>query len=181
MSKLQNQEVALVVGHPDGEGAIGERDYNTSLAYKMADLLESRGATVYIHWHHISSYGARQREMRRAVKEKLPDCACCIELHYNAYHKESAHGHEWFYRGSRRLAQCFESRFSKALEWSKPRSGGVKQHTSGDGAGFLEQAPAWACLLEPFFITNKAEKQFFENHQDELAECNVDSIEDFLT
>jgi N-acetylmuramoyl-L-alanine amidase len=52
---------------------------------------------------------------------------------------------------------------------------------SGDGAGFLREAPAWACLVEPFFITNKAEKQFFTDHKDELAECYCDAIEDFLT
>jgi N-acetylmuramoyl-L-alanine amidase len=180
MGTLKNKEVALVVGHPDGEGAKGERAYNTEIAYLMADKLEKLGAVVYIHWHHISSYGSRQREMRRAVKEKLPECECCIELHYNAFYKESAHGHEFFYRGSRRLAETFHKHFSKAFEWSTARSGGVKPLMSGDGAGFLKEAPAWACLVEPFFVTNNAEKQFFTDHQDELAQCYVDSIEDFL-
>jgi N-acetylmuramoyl-L-alanine amidase len=180
MGTLENKQIALVKGH-FLDGATGEEEYNTDIAYKMAALLEQRGADVYIHWHQISSYGARQREMRRAVKEKLPDCACCVELHYNAFHKESVNGHEFFYRGSKRFAECFQQRFSDAFEWSTARCGGVKPLMSGDGAGFLREAPAWACLVEPFFITNKAEKQFFTDHKDELAECYVDAIEDFLT
>ena len=181
VEKLATREIALVVGHPDGEGAKGERDYNTEIAYQMAAILEDKGADVYIHFHTISSYGARQREMRRAVKAELPNCDCCIELHYNAYYKESANGHEFFYRGSRLLAECFQQRFADAFEWSKPRSGGVKPLMSGDGAGFLREAPAWACLVEPFFITNDKEKQFFTDHKDVLAEVYCDAIQDFLS
>jgi N-acetylmuramoyl-L-alanine amidase len=180
MKTLEGKEISLVIGHC-GDGATGEESYNTDIAYKMAGLLESRGADVLIHHHHIVSYGARQRAMREAIKEQQPDCACCIELHYNAYHKESVSGHEFFYRGSKKLAKCFQKRFSKAFPFSTARCGGVKPLMSGDGSGFLREAPAWACLLEPFFFTNKAEKQFFEDHQDELSECNVDAIEDFLT
>ena len=39
-----------------------------------------------------------------------------------------------------------------------------------NGAGFLRNARGWACLVEPFFITNPAEKAFFAARHAELAE-----------
>jgi N-acetylmuramoyl-L-alanine amidase len=180
MPKLNSKQVTLVVGHPEGDGAPGERAYNTDLAYLVAEKLERLGADVYIHWHTIHSYETRMDVMRDAVNEQQPDCECCVEFHYNAYHKESANGHEFFYRGCKRLADCFEKHFSKAFPWSHARSGGVKPLMSGNGSGFLKEAPAWACLVEPFFFTNKKEMEFFAENKEELAVVYTESIEEFI-
>jgi N-acetylmuramoyl-L-alanine amidase len=182
MSKLQNKQIALVVGHERGGGAAGERSYNLALAIIMRDILEERCAAVYVHKHHEKSYGVRQDEMRAAVKEALPDCACCIELHYNSYESPNAQGHEFFYRGCKRIAECFRDRFQEDFPWSRGRqSNGIMKQITGNGSGFLRKAPAWACLVEPFFESNAKEREYFMGHQAKLATSYCNAIEDFLT
>jgi N-acetylmuramoyl-L-alanine amidase len=179
---IEGKEIALVVGHEPGGGAAGERTYNLALAIMMRDNLEARGAVVYIHKHHEKSYGVRQDEMRAAVKEELPDCACCIELHYNSFGDPTKKGHEIFYRGCKRIAECFRDRFQSDFPWSVARrSNGIEKRLKGNGAGFLRKAPAWACLLEPFFESNAKEREYFMSHPMKLSDCNCNAIEDFLT
>jgi N-acetylmuramoyl-L-alanine amidase len=180
MKNLYNREVALVVGHTPHAGAEGEWDWNTTVAAFMVVELESLGIEVYSHKHTIQSYGARQDEMAKKVKYHLPNCEVVIELHYNAYSKSSANGHEFLFNATPSLSAALQKRFSNEYPWSVARSGGVKQRSSGDGAGFLIKAPAASCITEPFFITNPKEKEFFEGLAEEVAGIYVLGICDFL-
>jgi N-acetylmuramoyl-L-alanine amidase len=175
------KEIALIVGHEPGGGARGEREYNIAIANIMRDTLESQGHKVYIHYHKTKSYGRRQTEMRDAVMEELPHCAVCVELHYNGYHDPSANGHEYLYRGSRKLAEAFRNDFQAEFPWSKARrNSGILHQPTGNGAGFLKKAPAWAVIVEPFFESNEKENEYFTGHQTKLADCYCKSLNHFL-
>jgi N-acetylmuramoyl-L-alanine amidase len=175
-----NKEIALVVGHTPHAGAEGEWEWNKVCANAMKAELEAMGAKVYLHMHTIKSYGARQDEMARCVKRELPDCKAVIELHYNAYDEEQANGHEFLYNATPALSEALQKRFSEAYPWSVARSGGVKQRSSGDGAGFLIKAPAASCITEPFFVTNGKEEEFFRAREERVASIYVQGLCDYL-
>ena len=180
MNSLYNREIALVVGHTPHAGAEGEWEWNTSLAEFMVTELKSLGLKVYLHKHTIKSYGARQDEMAREVRSHLPNCEAVIELHYNAYSDPSANGHEFLYNATPSLSAALQKRFSDTYPWSVARSGGVKQRSSGDGAGFLIKAPAASCITEPFFVTNPKERDFFKDLPKEVAGIFTLGICDYL-
>jgi N-acetylmuramoyl-L-alanine amidase len=147
----------------------------------MRDTLAEQGYDVYIHYHTVRSYGRRQDEMREAIKSKQPDCAVCVELHYNGYSNPAANGHEFLYRGSKRLAGCFRDEFQKDFSWSTARrDNGLLHQPVGNGAGFLKKAPAWAVIVEPFFESNVRENDYFTTHQTKLADSYCRAINCFL-
>ena len=182
MKNLKDKNIAIIVGHEPGGGAAGERSYNAALAVIMRDTLRKHGANVYLHQHHTKGYGQRMREMRAAILSKMPHCDACIELHFNSYYKESAHGHEFMFRGSRSLAEAFRDEFQLSFPNSTPRAdNGIRHSPTGRGAGFLKQAPAWAVLVEPFFGSNHDESQFFMGRQTCLAETYCRGLNKFFS
>lgn len=181
MDNLIGRKIAIVVGHEPGGGAEGERSFNMSLSVIMRNRLVSSGADVYIHHHKIRSYGARQDAMRDAVNDNMPDCDVCVELHFNSYDKEAAHGHEFLYNGSKALAEAFRDEFQASFPWSTARADdGIKHTPTGRGSGFLRKAPAWAVLVEPFFDSNKKEHDYFTGRQTCLAETYCEGLDTFF-
>ena len=175
------KEIAIIVGHERGGGARGERDYNIGIANIMATTLEDQGHKVYIHYHQTQPYGQRQSEMMAAVNDKMPDCRVCVELHYNSYSDPSANGHEFLYRGSRSLAECFRNDFQNTFPFSKARrDNGIFKRMSGRGSGFLKKAPAWAVIVEPFFESNHDERDYFFARQTKLADSYCRAINQFI-
>ena len=176
------KQIALIVGHEPGGGARGEREYNIAIAKIMQDTLEGEGHKVYVHYHQTRGYGRRQTEMKDAVNKMLPDCDVCVELHYNGYDDPSANGHEFLYRGSRKLAECFRNDFQNTFDWSTARrNNGILHQPTGNGAGFLKKAPAWAVIVEPFFESNSKEREYFFSHQTKLSDSYCRSINQFLS
>lgn len=173
-------QIAIVRGHPMGEGARGETAWNEILCDHMVSQLTERGADVYVHNHTVSSYGRRQDIMRDAVNRELPDCKVVLEAHYNSYSKPSACGHEFLFANTSALAKAIQKRFSAKYPWSKARGGGVQQVLSGNGAGFLIKAPAASVITEPFFESNQNEMAEFRTAQAEVAAIYVRGIEDYL-
>lgn len=181
MNNLKGKNIAIIVGHEPGGGAEGERAYNLALSVIMRNILTGHGAEVCIHHHHASAYGRRMREMKEAINQIMPDCDVCVELHFNGYHKESAHGHEFMYRGSRKLAEAFRDEFQASFPWSTARAdNGIRHAPTGNGAGFLKQAPAWAVLVEPFFGSNHKESEYFMGRQTCLAETYIKGLDKFF-
>ena len=171
---LKGVEIAVIPGHQPGGGAQGERIYNKKVARFMQSICESKGATIFYYEHKIRAYGARQDDMRTAVKAALPNCFMVHELHYDGYKpRPEAAGHHFKYRGAKKLAQFTQEEFLSHFPQSHARSWnaapGLHHCTSGNGAGFLKKAPGWAILTEPFFITNPAERAFFKGREEELA------------
>ena len=168
---LRDKQIAIVVGHQPGGGAVGERSYNKKVANHMRSILATYGAEVFVYEHSIKSYGARQRAMKAAVAEALPECFVVFELHYDGYlPRPSAAGHHFKYRGAEALAKFTQQEWVRRFPRSRPRfDKGIHHCTSGNGSGFLREAPGWAILTEPFFITNAAEKAFFANRHREIA------------
>lgn len=168
---LKGAELVIVIGHEPGGGAVGERTWNKKCAKHMKHILEIYGAKVFIYEHKLKSYGARQDAMAHWVRQNVPNCFIVWELHYDGYKpKPSAAGHHFKYRGAEKLAVFTQEEFSSRYPQSRPRfSNGIHHATSGNGAGFLRKAPAWALLTEPFFITNPAEKAFFKDRHGEVA------------
>ena len=171
-SGLKGKQIGIVVGHEPGGGASGERTYQKIVGKHMVEILEAEGAKVFYYEHKLKSYGARQRAMKVAVKNALPDCWSVIELHYDGYKPSpSASGHHFQYRGAKVLASAIRDEFQKRYPQSKAREdNGIKHNPKGNGAGFLRESPGWACLVEPYFITNPGEKVFFKDKHRDLAE-----------
>jgi len=173
-------EITIMRGHPMNEGARGETEYNEKLIGYMEEILTSRGYDVYVHNHTVSSYGTRQDNMASAVGQHQPHCKVVFEAHYNSYSDESAHGHEFLYGYTKSLAESVQRAFTSKYPRSTPRSGGVKQVISGNGAGFLIKAPAASLIAEPFFESNHEEWDFFKDRQYELALVYTEGIIDYL-
>jgi len=195
-SWMLGKEIAIVIGHErpkkakNGQkgwghgGAKGERVYQLKVAKIMKRILEEMGAKVLIYQHRLRAYGARQDAMRAAVKNKLPNCSVCIELHYDGYKpRPAASGYHFQYLGAKKLASAIRDRFKAKFPHKRPRGdgrSGIMKNTRKNGAGFLRKSPAWAVLVEPFFITNPAEKSFFSDKHEELAEIYCLGISDFI-
>lgn len=169
---LQDKEIAIVIGHEPGGGAEGERSYNLKVANHMRSILATYGARVFVYQHSIKSYGARQRAMNEAVAAALPECFIVFELHFDAYiPRPEASGHHFKYRGAEALARFTQQEWVRRFPRSRPRvDNGLHHCTTGNGSGFLKEAPGWAVLTEPFFITNSEEKSFFANRHKEIAD-----------
>jgi len=169
---LREKQIAIVVGHQPGGGAAGERNYNLKVANHMRSILATYGAEVFVYEHSIKSYGARQRAMKAAVAEALPECFIVFELHYDGYlPRPEAAGHHFKFRGAEALAKFTQQEWVRRFPRSRPRfDNGIHHCTSGNGSGFLKEAPGWAILTEPFFITNAGEKAFFANRHKEIAD-----------
>ena len=171
LSSLNGVEVAIVIGHePDG-GAEGEREYNKRVAFHMSQMLRAAGAKVFYYEHTLKPYGARQKAMRKALRQSVPNCFIVWELHYDGYNDRSVAGHHFKYRGAKELAEFTQREFANRFPKSRARyDAGLHHCTSGSGAGFLKAATGWAILPEPFFITNDDEAKFFEGKEKEIAE-----------
>jgi len=177
--KNHNTEIALVVGHYPHSGAEGEWEWNKKCGEYMQQRLEGLGFKVYLHIHAIRGYGARQDAMREAVKDNLPYCKAVIELHYNDADSEQAHGHEFLYNATPKLAECLQGSFKKSFPESTARDGGTKQRSTGDGAGFLIKAPAASCIVEPFFRHNQAEWEQFSEAWQKVGDTYIAGICDY--
>ena len=174
-SSLYGLELAIVIGHEPGAGAEGERVWNKKTAAFMKRILERHGAKVIIFEHKWRAYTRRQNVTMARIEAVLPDCFIVWELHYDGYKpRPEASGHHFKYRGAKMLAVYTQQGFSNQYPQSKARNSyghgaGLHHCTSGDGAGFLQKAPGWAILTEPFFITNPAEKAFFKDKHEDIA------------
>ncbi len=179
---VKDVQIAVVLGHEPNGGAKGEREYNKKVAEWVVSRLELMGASVFYYEHKTRSYGKRQDEMRAAVKAAQPNNFVTIELHYDAVSYPQPHGHHFQYRGSKQLAECFRNRWQARFPQSNPRGDrktGIKYNPKGNGAGFLQKAVGWACLVEPFFRSNPREWEFYKDKHKDVAGCYILAIADF--
>lgn len=172
-SYIKGKEVAVIIGHQPGGGAKGERTYNKKVGLRMKEFLESFGAKVFLYEHRTKSYGKRQKEMKEAVNKAQPNNFVCIELHYDAVSYNSAKGHHFQYRGAFKLAFFIADTFQGYFPHSQKRGdnkSGTKLNRTGNGSGFLKEAPGWATLVEPYFISNDAEAEFYKDKYNDIAD-----------
>tara|TARA_R100001510_G_C7656990_1_gene217890 strand:- start:23666 stop:24220 length:555 start_codon:yes stop_codon:yes gene_type:complete len=168
--------IALCVGHsrPNDSGAssvtgVTEWDYNSELAEMVADKLKEK--TKVYSTYKGNGYVSAMRWLARKLDEDRVDTA--IEFHFNAA-TPKATGHEWLYwhssdQGrllSRALRDSFEDHFPQlASRGIKPRNKGSR------GAMFLRTTSMPACIIEPFFGTNKEDWDLAVNHKLGIAEA----------
>ena len=169
---LKGLVLVIAIGHEPGAGASGERAWNGKLAKSMKKVLELCGATVYIYFHKVKSYSARQNKLGDYCD--LVGAFACWELHYDAYHKPSANGHHFKYLGAKKWALYTQEEWANHYPHSVARNSygdgpGLHHATSGNGSGFVKRMPCWALLPEPFFNSNDAEREFFKPRIDEIA------------
>jgi N-acetylmuramoyl-L-alanine amidase len=178
---LAGKHVCLVIGHEPGGGTKGERKWNIKVATLLAPKLEALGATVFIYTHRTASYTSRCNEMRTGVKKHMPDADCVILMHYNAFDKKSANGHEFHYYGTPALAKCFRDSWQAAYPWSRPRQvNGILHNPNGRGSQMLQKAPAAAVLLEPFFRSSPKESNILLDDHENVATSYSNAISNFL-
>ena len=179
---LTGRYVALVVGHEPGGGAWKEREWNLVVADLTAQKLRDMGAEVYIHLHRTKNYSLRMEEMRAGIKKHAPKAECVLSLHYNGVDYPEAHGHEFHYRSVPAFAKAIRDSWQKHFPWSKARRvNGIFENRAYRGWLMLKVAPAAACLVEPFFISNPEEKTKIFESQEEVANVYAEGILNFLT
>lgn len=176
-------DVAIVIGHhPDAPGAaldvcgdvVHEYDFWKPFAHVLASMMAGRGyQAAVIERPHAQPDGAL------AERVNATGARAAIELHFNSFSDEDAHGTEMLYWGdswpAKQLADLLRDGTTHALG-TRNRGGKPVYH----GYPFLRLTEMPAVICEPAFGSNEADARALLAGQDQLLGAYADALCDFL-
>jgi len=168
--------LAICVGHSRHndmgavacDGKTDEWTYNIQVAREMqAALAEAGVESVVVDQYVGQGYTAAMDNLSAELKELKVDAA--IELHFNSAHP-NARGSEMLHLDTSKngewLARCLQE---AVLDEFQTADRGTKGRSAGRGVQFLEKTHCPAVIVEPFFGSNEADWEIFENQFDTLG------------
>jgi N-acetylmuramoyl-L-alanine amidase len=168
------KNIAIVVGHDNlSRGAYSpfldftEYEYNTKVGRRLKEM----GYDVFKHQPNIS-----YRQKMKTSYRRLNGYDLTIELHFNSFHNNLAHGCECLYfhtnKKGKELAAHFSEYISKAYY---TRNRGPKALSNPNQRGYWAVASGipTALLIEPFFGSNPEANKFLDptEYANTLAEA----------
>ncbi|KPJ67964.1 hypothetical protein AMJ44_06985 [candidate division WOR-1 bacterium DG_54_3] len=176
---LQGKVIVIDPGHGGldpgafSRSGIPEKHLTLQTARKMASLLNSAGATVYL---------TRNQDRTVSIKDIVGfanevKADIFISIHYNFTNKKEVSGTETYYynRNSRSLARIMHQTFIN----------GIKRKDRGLRRGMfytIHHAHMPAILVEPLYISNPEEEKLAcsANFQNEIAKDIVRGVEAYF-
>lgn len=162
------KKVAIVVGHtklrPGAKGTEipAEYVYNSKVAEHLSDICD-----VY----HYGSYNLGYKAMVKANATKMnkKNYDLVIELHYNSFKDNRAHGCEVFYYHKNEKGKALAKHLSENI--STPfgvKDRGAKPLSSGRERGYwaVYYPNATTLLVEPFFASNAGDQAKFKCNEE---------------
>lgn len=194
---LQQARILIDPGHGGIDPGTGEKfklyekDINLDMAFRLRELLESKGATIDLtRWSDQElSYlspdlkaGRHRRDLwGRVFLSQAYDATILISLHVNSSSDENERGSIVFYaRGSgdgKALAGAVQAQLRKLQPYSK------QQPLPTSSMRVVNSTQCLTILIEIGFITNSADRQLMQDveYREQLATAIAQGIQEYWT
>lgn len=174
-------KILLIAGHGDGDsGAVGNgykecsltRNFCTELLFKNDDFSEDLEIDLY------PTEKDCYKESKSGNIPKFSDYDYTIEVHFNSFSDNTAHGSEVLMHPDQKIT--FERQFLNELEKLGFRNRGLKLRNDLLNLNNARMQQANYCLLEICFISSKADMERYINTKKIIVQKLLESIIDFF-
>ena len=181
------KKFAIIVGHEklkDGASAgaplnTSEYPFNKQVAEFMYQYAREKGLDCKIFFRDkIGMSGAAKN-----VNDWKADC--CIELHFNSTSSESVSGTETLYdigpSDNAEFAEIVQRKMCELFKRKGKSNRGARLLEAGDRGHYnLLAVKVTSCLVEPFFASNKSDRELMWANVTGYSRCLVDAVIEFL-